>query len=103
MPDAEAPGLEFPKRASGVDLIGPADANGYREQQWLICVDGSRYVQATQRLYHVLLHADGRTSINEIARRVSASLGGEMTADQVRWLLRERLLPAGLLAAASSS
>ena len=87
----------FPRRAHGVDLLGPTDAGAHGDH-WLVCVDGSRYVQATRRLYLVLLHSDGQTSVDEIARRVSSSLGRRVTADHVRWLVRERLAPAGLVA-----
>jgi putative peptide zinc metalloprotease protein len=89
----------FPRRAPNVDPIGPADAGGYAEGQWLICVDGSRYLLATSLVYHVLLHADGRTPVEGIARRVAADLGRPVSSDQVRWLLEERLVPAGLVAA----
>src|SRR5262249_48798904 len=87
----------FPRRAHGVDLLGPTDAGAHGDH-WLVCVDGSRYVQATRRLYLVLLHSDGQTSVDEIARRVSSSLGRRVTADHVRWLVHERLAPAGLVA-----
>jgi len=87
----------FPSRARGVDLLGTTDAGAHGDH-WLVCVDGTRYVQATRRLYLVLLHSDGRTPIEEIARRVSSSLGRGVTADHVRWLVQERLAPAGLVA-----
>jgi len=92
---------DFPRRAAGVDLLGPTDAGAHGDH-WLVCVNGSRYVQATRRLYLVLLHSDGRTSVDEIARRVSSSLGRRLTADHVRWLLQERLAPAGLIAISPS-
>ena len=92
----------FPCRAHGVDLLGPTDAGAHGDH-WLVCVDGSRYVQATRRLYLVLLHSDGQTSVDEIARRVSSSLGRRITPDQVRWLVQERLAPAGLVAIGRAS
>src|SRR5215813_3778127 len=91
----------FPRRAAGVDLLGPTDAGAHADH-WLVCVNGSRYVQATRRLYLVLLHSDGRTSVDEIAGRVSSSLGRRVTADHVRGLLQERLAPAGLIAISPS-
>jgi putative peptide zinc metalloprotease protein len=94
--------LEYPSRAQGVDLLGATDA-GPQGDRWLVCVGGSRYVQATPRLYLVLFYSDGKTSPDEIARRVSQDLGREMTADQVRWLIRERLVPAGLVSAGRST
>jgi hypothetical protein len=87
----------MPRRAAGVDLVGQVDASGYTDQQWLVCIDGTRYMRATRILYGVLQHADGRTTLEEIAQRVSAEVGRQVTADQVDWLIRERLAPAGLI------
>ena len=91
---AESP---MPRRAPGVDLVGQVDASGYTDQQWLVCIEGTRYMRATRILYGVLQHADGRTPLEEIAQRVSAEVGRQVTADQVDWLIRERLAPAGLI------
>jgi putative peptide zinc metalloprotease protein len=99
LPEEPSVPAEFdtPRRAPGVDLVGAVDASGYTDQQWLVCIDGTRYMRATRVLYGVLQHADGRTNFAEIARRVSAEVGRQVSADQVFWLIRERLAPAGLI------
>jgi putative peptide zinc metalloprotease protein len=66
---------------------------------WLVCLGGDRYIHATARLYHVLLHADGTCPVGEIARRVTSATGEATTAEQVVALVDQRLRPAGLVAA----
>ena len=69
----------------------------YTERKWLICLDGSQYVQATELLYHLLLCADGHTPVDTIAERVSAATGRETTTDEIRWLVLNKLAGSGLI------
>ena len=64
---------------------------------WLIRTSGSQYFQATELLFRVLTHADGQTSVDEIARRVAVETGRELLPNGVRWLLINRLVPGGLI------
>lgn len=89
--------LEKPLRSPEVELVGPMQDMAYKDGRWLICVGGSQYIQATKRLYHVLLHADGQTPIETIADRVTADIGSEVTPEQIRWLIANRLATSGLL------
>lgn len=69
----------------------------YTERKWLICLDGTQYVQATELLYHLLLHADGATPVDEIARLVSAETGRAVSGDEMRWLIVNKLGGSGLI------
>lgn len=69
----------------------------YTERKWLICLDGSQYVQATELLYHLLLHADGHTPVDTIAGGVSRETGRETTTDEIRWLVLNKLAGSGLI------
>lgn len=89
-------GLERPRRAPGVELLGQMQGTAYATPTWLICLNNS-YFQATELLYHVLSHADGETSLDEIARRVTAETSWDVDAEQVRWLTVNRLVPSGLV------
>ncbi len=89
--------LERPKRAPEVELVGQTPDSGLTEDQWLICYEGSDYVQVTTLIYHILLYADGQTPVEEIARRVGLATQKAITADQVRWLITNRLASSGLL------
>lgn len=93
-----APGMEYPKRAPEVELVGRMPEDAFDEECWLICYAGEHYIQATELLYQVLLHADGQTPVAEITRRITADTGKELSIDQVHWLITNRLAPSGLLA-----
>ncbi len=90
-------GLEQPRRIPEVELIGPVRGTSDTDKKWLICVGGSQYVHATELLYHVLNRADGHTTVEQIAQQVAAKTGLEISADDVRWLLINRLAPSGLI------
>ncbi|WP_160163324.1 hypothetical protein, partial [Nitrolancea hollandica] len=89
--------IERPLRAPEVELVGRMPDSAFDEDHWLICYGGSHYIQATKLLYHVLLHCDGETPLEEIARRVSEEAATELSTDQIRWLVENRLLTSGLL------
>lgn len=97
LPPSWAEALEHPRRAPDVELVGPMQDMAYEDQKWLICFGEANYIQSTKLLYHILLHADGRTPIAEIARLVSAETDAEISADQARWLVMNRLAQSGLL------
>lgn len=69
----------------------------YADRKWLICLDGGQYVQATELLYHVLLFADGETDLEGIAGRVTAQTGRVVSAEEIRWLVLNKLAGSGLL------
>lgn len=89
--------IERPMRAPEVELVGRMPDTAFDEDHWLICYGDSHYIQATKLLYHVLLFCDGETPLEEIARRVSEEAGIDLTADQIRWLVENRLSTSGLL------
>lgn len=95
--ETDNPAVELPRRATRVELVGPMQGMSYAERKWLICLDGSHYVHATELLYHLLLHADGKTGVDEIARRVSADTGRAVSGDEIRWLVVNKLGGSGLL------
>ena len=89
--------VERPMRVPEVELVGRMPDSAFDEDHWLICYGGSHYIQATKLLYHVLLHCDGETPLEEIARRVSIDTEKELSTDQIRWLVENRLASSGLL------
>src|SRR5689334_9230456 len=86
-----------PKLARGVALAGMLEGTGFVDQQWLVEQNG-RYLQVTELLYQVLLQADGRRTLGEIASAVTATSDWDVTPDNVRQLLATKLLPLGLIA-----
>ncbi|MFZ5870110.1 MAG: hypothetical protein ACOYXW_06250 [Actinomycetota bacterium] len=89
--------LGVPERAAGLLLLGEQAGSGYRETPALVRRADGQTVQLTRLLYLVLEAVDGRRTTDEIARAVSAAYGRAVSAEQVNQLLRDRLLPLGLL------
>lgn len=94
---------EVPARADGVELIGELKGSGYRDAPALARRADGQTLQLTPLLYSVLSAVDGRTSVPEIADRVSHGSGRLVTAENVQTLIDSKLLPLGLLARADGS
>lgn len=92
---ADIPGP--PALAAGVELLGPMEGSGYRQQRFLARLGDGRMIALTGLAYAVLAQIDGRRDAEAIANEASAAVGRRMGADDVRFLMRERLRPAGLL------
>ncbi|HKY75278.1 MAG TPA: hypothetical protein VJS45_04000 [Acidimicrobiia bacterium] len=88
---------DVPARAAGVELLGELDGSGYREPPFLARRADGQTIQLTGLLYRVLEAIDGRRDLAAIARRVSEQVGKQASADDVRFLVEEKLRPLGLL------
>ena len=90
-------GARVPARAEGVTLIGEFEQSGFEEPPSLVRRKDGQVVQLTQLLYLTLEAVDGRRDLEGIAAEVSRKLGRTATAENVRFLLDEKLRPLGLL------
>src|SRR6266508_5771573 len=81
-----------------VQLMGAMQGTGYQDQQWLIDRDG-RFLQVTELLYRVAEQADGSRALEDIAARVTATTDWSVSADNVRQLIEQKLVPLGVIAA----
>jgi len=88
--------IERPVRARGLELHGQLPDSGFEGEQWLASLNG-RYFALTPTVYRILELADGRWSAGEIAERLTQETGRAVTAADVRWLVEQRLGPAGLV------
>ncbi|MDW8061066.1 MAG: hypothetical protein RMK01_13455 [Thermomicrobium sp.] len=88
--------IEYPARVAGLELHGPMPDTGFEREQWLASLNG-KYFALTPIVYRILELADGTTSAEEIAERVARASGLALTATEVRWLVENRLAPAGLV------
>lgn len=96
--DAAVPaGAWVPARASAVELLGRAQNSGYREPPWLVRRADGQTIQLTPLLYAVLDAIDGGRGLAEIAQAAGRASGREVSADNVRVLIENRLVPLGLL------
>lgn len=83
--------------ADGVELVGPYQGSGYRERRYVIVRGDGQVVQVSELLYRLASAIDGRSGPGDLARRVRADTGRELAAGDVDGLVRERLVPAGLI------
>jgi putative peptide zinc metalloprotease protein len=82
---------------AGTELLGEYRDSAYQEPKYLVHRVDGQAMNLPRLLYRVLCSLDGRDTV-EIARDLSAEFGQELTADQVAFLVEERLAPAGLIA-----
>jgi putative peptide zinc metalloprotease protein len=100
LPPADAPGpIEVPRLAQGVELLGEYKNSGYSQPPSLVRRADGQVIQMSALLYAVACRIDGSRDLAAIADLVSADLGRSLTADQVRYLITEKLLPLGIVAA----
>jgi putative peptide zinc metalloprotease protein len=83
--------------AEGTELLGEYQDSGYRTPKFLVRRADGQVMQLPLLLYRVACLLDGRDA-GRIASELSAELDQDLTAEQVSYLVDERLRPAGLLA-----
>jgi putative peptide zinc metalloprotease protein len=87
-----------PRLADGIELIGEYRGSGFREPKYILRRADGQLVQLSRLLYLLAGHLDGRCDLDQLAIRIGGSLGRELAAEQVSFLLDNRLRPAGILA-----
>ena len=92
-----------PARAPGVELLGELDGSGYAKPQGLVRRADGQTVQLTQLLYQLLAAVDGTRDEDALAAELSRSCGKTCAAEDVRYLLEDKLAPLGLLMSADGS
>src|SRR5918998_595106 len=93
---------ERPTRAPGVELSGQMEDSAFEDRPWLILRDGT-FVRVTELLYRVAEAADGTKDIEGVAGSVSEATGRSVSPDNIRTLVRDRLIPLGLVPKADGS
>ncbi|HEX2040284.1 MAG TPA: hypothetical protein VHF47_11205 [Acidimicrobiales bacterium] len=86
-----------PALAEGVELIGEYEDSGYKEPPSIARRSDGQVVQLTPLLYSVARRVDGRSDYDAIAVDVSQELGRSVSADNVRFLVEEKLHPLGIV------
>src|SRR3954466_4594708 len=98
-----AAGRRPPRLADGVELIGEYEGSGYKEPPSLVRRGDGQVVQLTPLLYTVTEKADGRRDYADIASAITTEIGRKVSADNVRFLVEEKLVPLGVLVGADRS
>jgi putative peptide zinc metalloprotease protein len=86
-----------PQLATGVSLIGEYQASGYEEPPCLLRRADGQTIQLTPLLYALVEVIDGRRNTAELADALSARIGRSVSDDNVRFLIDDKLRPAGVL------
>src|SRR5215216_4956064 len=101
---AESPKLgkqiaPMPSLAQGTELVGEYKGAGFKEPVFLVRRADGQMIQLSRLLYLVAQEVDGQKDFGQIAERVSSEFGRTVSAENVRYLLENKLLPLGMLAA----
>lgn len=90
-----------PKAAPNLHFAGQMKDGAFEGKQYLVERDG-QFMQLSELLLLTLAHVDGKRSIDDIAKGVSARAFRQVTPDNVRALLT-KLVPLGLVAGADGA
>nr|WP_261567939.1 hypothetical protein [Frankia gtarii] len=88
-----------PRRADGLALLGEFAGSGLDRPVELARRGDGQVVALTELLAHILAAADGTRDVEAIAGRVTAREGRAVSGADVRYLIADRLMPLGLIAA----
>jgi putative peptide zinc metalloprotease protein len=92
------PTLLAPALVPGVSLLGEYQGSGFTEPHYLIVRADQQVLHVSRLLFVVASHLDGRSSMEEIAERVSEEYGRTLDADGVQFLVTAKLRPMGIAA-----
>ncbi|MEV0798214.1 MinD/ParA family protein [Kribbella sp. NPDC050281] len=87
-----------PSRVGGVRLLGRYEGSGFREERYLAERADRQMVLLTKLLYLIVENADGRSSTDLLADRVSRAYGHRLDPDDLVRLINDKLGPSGLVA-----
>jgi putative peptide zinc metalloprotease protein len=92
-PLAGAPGraLLNPRLRQGIRLLGEMQDTGFTEEQFLLRAPDGQFCRLSGLLYHVAEAADGTRDHQAMAEYVSVAVGKQVSADNIEWLIKERL------------
>ncbi|MGH3852776.1 MAG: hypothetical protein ACRDR6_04615 [Pseudonocardiaceae bacterium] len=91
----------MPRLADGVELIGEYQGSGFREPRYIVRRADGQVIQLPRLLYLLASTVDGQRDQEQVARVLSAELGKVVQAEQVAFLVDNRLHPVGIVAADS--
>ncbi|MFR9730569.1 hypothetical protein ACL03H_15195 [Saccharopolyspora sp. MS10] len=95
---AEVDEHAVPQLAEGISLCGRYEGAGYTEPRFLIARADGQMVLMSELLYLVTAQIDGRRDLREIARRVSAACGREISPPGIGYLIGDKLHGLGVAA-----
>lgn len=88
-----------PRLAEGVELIGEYQGSGFQEPRYILRRGDGQVIQLPRLLYLLASSLDGRRDLQQVAALLSAEFGRLVAAQQVSYLIENRLRPVGVVAA----
>ena len=89
--------------APGVELIGEYEGSGLKDPPYIVKRADGQVVQIPRLLFLIARALDGGRTTREIAAIVTEQAGRGMSADDVRYLIDNKLRPLGLVAGSGGS
>ncbi|WP_373297156.1 hypothetical protein [Streptomyces brasiliensis] len=90
------PLFPVPRLGAGLQRLGEYQGSGFRERKYLVRRGDGQVVQLSRLLYLVVEAIDGVRDTEGISHRVSGRFGREISADNVEYLVEQKLEPLGL-------
>lgn len=85
-----------PTLTAGTELLGPWRDSAFETPRYLVRRADGQVMQLPELLYRIAAALDGR-SVEEIAAEMRRESGADLTADQVAFLVDDRLRPVGIV------
>jgi putative peptide zinc metalloprotease protein len=101
--EAGAPPQVAPRLAAGIELIGEYKESGFKVPPYIARRADGQTIQMPKLLYLVAEEVDGRKEYGAIAERVTEKFGRDVSADNIRVLVEEKLRPLGVVTQADGS
>ncbi|WP_330458249.1 hypothetical protein OIB37_15900 [Streptomyces sp. NBC_00820] len=96
LPVAGVPAQPVPRLSAGLRLHGEYQGSGFTEPKYIARRGDGQVVQLSRLLYLVASSVDGVRDIDTIAHRVSARFGREVSGENIRYLVENKLEPLGV-------
>ncbi|MFI8351507.1 hypothetical protein [Streptomyces sp. NPDC085596] len=96
LPAAGVPARPVPRLSAGMRLHGEYQGSGFTESKYIARRGDGQVVQLSRLLYLVASSVDGVRDDDTIAHRVSARFGREVSAENIRYLVENKLDPLGV-------
>ncbi len=89
----------MPRLAEGIELIGEYRGSGFREPRYIVRRADGQVIQLPRLLFLLAASLDGQRHQEQVAGVLSAEFGKVVQAEQVAYLIDNRLRPAGIVVA----
>ena len=96
-PPAAAPEAP-PRLAAGIELIGRYEDSGFKQPPYIVRRRDGQVIQLPHLLYALAEQLDGRRDHAQIAQRVTQAFGRRLGAEDVGFLIEQKLRPLGIAA-----